>query len=275
MKKIILTCVMAILSLSFTNAKQDYNDDDDEFAEDEKVQTIFLGFTAGYNQSFYVGDRNSKWKPGAQIGMNCEVFIGNCFSIEPELIFSYKTVGVDNIVPSNIYHYIGYEENLSFRIIKSTDRLWYASVPVNLKISYPFISGRPFIAFAPVLDIGLYGKNKVNDYGELKSVLQDIGVPFDGNKGKIEDYDQLLFQANPNDKAFDFRMKPIYKNINFSFLVKAGIDFSSGLSLSAAYQIGLTNMYEITPHSKQFYKSVGMKLDQKMHTFSASLGYKF
>jgi len=51
MKKIMLTCVMAILSLSLTNAKQNYDDEDDDFEEDEKVQTIFLGFSVGLNQN--------------------------------------------------------------------------------------------------------------------------------------------------------------------------------------------------------------------------------
>ena len=274
MKKIVLTCMMAILSLSFANAKQNYDEEDEE--EDEKEQTIYLGFTAGYNRStYFLSDRTPKWGHGGQIGINCEVFAGRYFSIQPELIFSYKTIGVDNfVIPTNIDYNVEKLDNVTINMINSTDRLWYASIPVNLKISYPFISGRPFFSIAPVLDLGLYGKNKVNDYNELKSLLLSMGL-FDAKKDDIKDYDLSLFQANPNDKAFDYRTKPIYRNFNFAVLFKAGIDFSSGLSLSAAYQIGLTNMYKLTPQVERFYNMLGMKLNQNIHTFSASVGFRF
>jgi len=198
------------------------------------------------------------------------VFIGDYFSVQPELLFSYKTVGTESIVLTNIKHHVGEHEYFP---VKSTDVLWYASIPVNLKISYPFISGRPFISVAPMLDLGLYGKNELDDYDELKSLLEEMKLPVD--RKKLKNYDQLLFQANPNDPAFDYRVDQVYRNVNFSLLFKAGLDFTSGFCISAAYQLGLTNMYNMAPKAEAFYRSFGMKLDQKMHTFSVSLGVKF
>ena len=282
MRKIIFTCVMIVLGFSFTNAKQNFDEFDSdgvtEFGNDDE-QSIFLGFTFGYNQSNYSGDRNPKWGSGGQVGINCEIRAGDVFSIQPELIFSYKTVGIDYLVPTNSTNInanvdYGIEDMENVFFVNSSDRMWYMSFPINLKIAIPLGSVRPFLSAAPMLDLGLYGKNKVDNYNKLQLTLQELGL-FNEKNDKIKDYDLLLFQANPNDKAFYFREKPIYNNVNFSLLFKVGLDFGFGLTLSAAYQMGLTNMYKLTPSAEKLYNTLGMKTEQKIQTFSFSLGFNF
>ena len=249
MKKIILACVTTILSLSFIHAQKNAeavimaeNLGEEEEAPLE-LRPILLGVTAGVNMTTYSGDRDPKMGLGGQIGINCDIPVSENFSIMPELIFAYKTVDV-NQVKENEY--------LEVVAMKSTDKLLYMNVPVNVKWSTHVGNGRPFIAAGPMLNVGLYGENKADDGSKL-----------------------LLFQSDSNGELA-YRERPIYNILGFSVNLKAGYDFDFGLSITAACELGLTNMYKLNDERKLYFEEeLGMKTSQKSMSFSLSLGYNF
>jgi len=247
MKKIILACVATILSLSFVNAQEETAEDVimSENMEEEQApepRSILLGVTAGVNMTTYSGDVEAKMGLGGQVGINCDIPIGQYLSIMPELIFAYKTVKIDDL----------FEAGDALISMESTDKLLYMNVPIHLKGSISTEAGRPFIAVGPMINVGLYGVNKMGDYK------------------------MLLFQSDPDSDIEEIREDALYNVLDFSVNLKAGFDFDFGLSISAAFQLGLTNMYKMTDERKLIYKELGMKTpSQKSQTISVSLGYSF
>jgi hypothetical protein len=241
MKKIILICATTILSLSFINAQRTAVDEE-ELTFDSRH--LLLGVTAGVNMTTYSGDRNPEMGLGGQIGINCDVPVNENFSIMPELIFAYNTVKLDNVA-----------WDVSGNVIRteSTDNLLYMNVPVTVKWSTPLGAGRPFIAAGPMLNVGLYGVNKIKD-SEVKL---------------------LLFQPDPNSDFREYREEPIYTDIDFSAYVKVGYDFDFGLSVSAALRWGFMNMYKMNDERKAYYTESGLDTSQTSKTVSFSLGYNF
>ncbi len=246
MKKIILACVAAISSLSFMSAQQTTEaaimSENMEETKAPASRSLLLGVTAGANMSTYSSDRDPNMGFGGQIGINCDVPIDQYFSIMPELIFAYKTVKIDDVFLNNNNERISME---------STDKMLYMSVPVNVKGSMHLGIGRPFIAVGPMISVGLYGQNDVGD-SEI-----------------------LLFQSDSNSEFKEYRENPPYNNVDFAINFKAGYDFDFGLSVSAAFQLGLVNMYKMPDSRKTLYKEMGLDTTQKSRSFSLVLGYNF
>jgi len=224
-------------------------EDDDENDLKSPSRTLLLGVTAGANMTTYLGDRNSQMGLGGQIGINCDVPVNDNFSIMPELIFAYRTVGVDNITWDNKNDLVKME---------STDKLIYMLVPINVKWSTEAGPGRPFIAAGPMISVGLFGKNTVND-----------------SKVDAERGDMLLFQSDPNSYYIEHREEPPYNNLDLLANVKAGYDFDFGLSVSLGFQYGIFNMYKMTDERELRHKESGLDTSQNSMTFSFSLGYNF
>ncbi|MDR1729306.1 MAG: PorT family protein [Prevotellaceae bacterium] len=268
MKKIILACVAAIFSLSFVNAQEEVAVEEVEITSTREVQPevqpvaiipqeepelqadpalvmdsvitrpFMLGAAAGVNMTSYSGDVDASFGIGFQFGISCDAPIGvNLFkgylSINPELIFAYKTVGLD----ANV---LGYE---------STDRFWSMNVPVHAKWNKSMGPGFLWVAAGPMLNVYLGGTNK--------SKLQ---VEVIDNKGELkkEHLEMLLFQADPDDLANDYiRDNALYNILGFSLNFKVGYDFKSGLSVSAGYQLGLSNMT-----NKAVYNDYNKQIDE-------------
>ena len=252
MKKIILACVTTILGLSFINAQEETAEavivsenvkEDIKEVRTPEPRSILVGVTAGVNMTTYSGDRNPKMGLGGQVGLNCDIPVGQYFSIMPELIFAYYTVEVNSFFLDNNGNLITRES--------TTDKLLYMNVPVNLKGSMHLGIGRPFIAVGPMLNVGLHGENKVDGF-------------------KIR-----LFQSDPNSKNLDYLEKPLYNVVDFSVNLKAGYDFDFGLAFSVAYRMSFANMYKMTDEREARYKESGLNTTQKSSTFSVSLGYNF
>jgi len=235
MKKIILACATAILSLSFINAQTEEGSTYDS-------RRILLGATAGVNMTTYSGDRNAEMGLGGQFGINCDIPVNESFSVMPELIFSYKTVKLDNIV---------WDTSGDVLRMESTDNLFYMNVPITVKWGMEMGPGRPFVALGPMISVGLFGHNKMKDAGEDDTLL--------------------LFQSDPNSYLWAYREKPIYNNLDFSAYLKLGYDFDFGLSTSLAFQYGFVNMYK----QPEVFRESGLKDSQTSMTFSFSIGYSY
>ena len=251
MKKIILACVAAILSLSFVHARETTEgqtagdvSEEHEFTPIKMQRLLSLGVTAGVNMTAYSGDRNAAMGIGGQIGINCDIPVSEHFSIMPELIFTNQSVKLDNVA-----------WDVEGNAVKttSTDNLFYMNVPVTLKWSTYLGAGRPFIALGPMLNVGLYGKNKIK-----------------GSDTKL-----LLFQPDPNSDYREYREKAYYNDVDFSVYLKLGYDFDFGLSIAAALQWGLANMYKMDDERKSLYTESELNTSQKNRTIYVSLGYNF
>jgi len=254
MKRVILGCVAIILSSSFMSAQQTDNAAtyESEYGTGrEKSDNILLGVTAGVNMTTYSGDRNAKMGLGGQVGINCDVRISEKFSIMPELIFAYKTVGVDDISWNSHNQLVRNE---------STDKMYYMFVPINVKWSTEVGPGRPFVAAGPMIGVGLFGKNKIND--EIIRYNSEL-------------YQLLLFQPDPNSAYNEYREKPPYSNLDILANVKVGYDFDFGLAVSLGFQYGFLNMYKMTEKRELIYNEFGLKTSQNSMAFSLSLGYNF
>jgi len=250
MRKIILACVAAIFSLSFINAQEVAATPQEEpaLAEDltltedtvipVKTRNFLLGATLGLNMTTYSNSDNdltASFGLGGQIGISCDVplsvyLLRGYFSINPELIFAYQTVGLEEKY-----------EGVSF---KSTDRIYSMNIPVHLKWNKSAGPGFFYVAAGPMLNMGLGGTNKWEQGVDMK-----VGEDKDG-KDIIRTFDRnLLFQADPDNMAFDFtRENALYNILNFSLNFKLGYEFESGLSFSAAYQLGVSNMINKAPY---------------------------
>ena len=247
MKKIILACMTAILGLSLSaqeTAESLIMSENMEEGPGSVSRPILLGVTAGVNMTTYSGDRNPKMGLGGQIGINCDIPVNDYFSIMPELIFAYKTVGLDNVSWDNNYDLIK---------IESTDNLVYMNVPIYVKLGTDLGPGRPFVAMGPMISVGLFGENKI----------------------KNTKFKMLLFQADSNTEFLEYRETRAYDNIDFSVNLKAGYDFDFGLAFSAGLQWGLLNMYKMTDEREALYKECGLDTSQGSRTFFVSLGYNF
>ena len=251
MKKIILTCVATILGLSLISAQEtteamivaeNVKEDVTEVRTPEP-RPILWGAIAGVTMTTYSNDRHPKMGLGALVGVNIDIPISQYFSLMPGLIFTYNTV------EANSFFWDG-DDNL-ITVESTRDKLLYMNVPINLKGSVRLGAGRPFIAVGPMLNIGLYGENKVDGF-------------------KI-----LLFQSDSNSEILDYCEKPLYNIADFSANVEAGYDFDFGLFFSVAYRMGFANMYKMTDGRKILYKGSGLDTTQKSGTFSVSLGYHF
>jgi hypothetical protein len=183
----------------------------------------------------YSGNTDTKWGFGGQIGLNFEIPINNYLSIMPEVIFSYKTTKVKDI--------ISFPLDESHNNMK--DKMYHMNVPVSLKIGTPLGIGRIFISVGPMLNVGLYGKSG------------------------SEDTNVWLFQADP-----DFTEQySLYNIIDFSGLFKAGYDFDFGLSVSAAFQLGFLNVFS-KDYFREKLDLIEVPT-RKTRTVSVSLGYNF
>jgi hypothetical protein len=272
MKRIILTCAALFFSLSLVSAQEEEEEvfarpprlsaptepvsaQEDKIAvvedfaapveskgiaaeewQEYELRPLTLGVTVGANMSTYLGSRDTKMGLGAQIGINCDIPISRCFSIMPELIFAYKTVDINDI-------YLSYSGGVSKRI-KTTDKLLYMNVPINVKGSFSSGPGRPFFAIGPMISVGLYGVNKAGD----------VNI--------------LLFQADPE---LDRQEKPFYNNLDIAANLKIGYDFDFGLAISIGSQIGLFNMIKET---KETVLPSNVS-PQRIGTLFVTLGYNW
>ncbi len=259
MKKIILACVTAIFSLSFVNAQEEVaveavkNDSaiktqpevapqaepallaDSALVEDTiipvKTRPLMLGVAAGVNMTNYSGDlEGANFGLGFQLAIGCDVPTGinllrGYFSINPEMAFAYKTIGLD----ANAFG------------MESTDRIWSMNIPVYVKWNKSAGSGFFHVAVGPTLNVNLGGSNKWKESMEV--AVED----------RTRTIDQMpLFQADPDLHNEVIALNPFFGNslrdnalyniLGFSLNFKAGYDFSSGLSITAGYQLGLSDM---------------------------------
>ena len=259
MKKVILACMTAVWGLSLSAQQTAEILIMSENMGEEQVSVsrpIMLGATAGINMTTYSGDRNPKMGMGGQLGINCDIPINDYFSIMPELIFAYKSVGVD----------LSWDNNNELMTMESTDKLVYMNVPINVKLSADFGPGRPFVAVGPMISVGLFGENRVKVFKKLVDLYETKAGEFKR---------LLLFQADSNTGFLEYREEPFYSNIDFSVNLKAGYDFDFGLAISAGLQWGFLNMYKMNDEREALYKKSGLDTSQGSMTFYVVLGYNF
>lgn len=232
----------------------------DSLLEEKKVpekRFITVGYTVGLTMTTYglagMDGESASFGPGAQVAINCDIPLGQTpicqyLSIQPELILSFRTTGLDLVMPR--IDEAG--DPVGARKYEATDRLLYMCVPVNVKASMRYKKGRPFVSLAPMLSVGLFGKR-----------VSDETADFDYSGDEAIDLGDcsstLLFQADTQEA----QQKPLYNNIDFSLYSKVGYDFDSGLSVSLAFQLGLTDMM----------KSDGCLM--KTRCLSLNVGYNF
>lgn len=254
MKKIISACIAAIFSLSLLNAQeQDTLAVSASEETEEKVsppKQFTLGVTAGFSMTTLASDFDSEMGAGFKVGVNCDIPVSEYISIMPELIFAYKTAGINKLDALSL----GLPEINEDKIVVDTkDKLFYMDIPVYVKGSLYYGIGRPFVAIGPMLSVGLYGEKE------------------------IVDSQILLFQGDPNPMfPFSAQEKPLYNNVDFSVNFKVGYDFDCGLSADFGFQLGMVNLLKFSDEEEALMKAFGLEAPSlKNRTFSLSLGYNF
>jgi len=211
----------------------------DSLLEEKKVpekRFITVGFSGGLNMTTYglagMDDQSASFGPGAELAINCDIPLGQTpvcqyLSIQPELIFSFRTTNLDLLVPmvDEAGDFVQYHK------YTATDRLFYMNIPINFKASMRFKKGRPFVSLAPMLGIGLFGKRVSDGTPDLN--YEDDGMADDGDCRST-----LLFQADTQHAQED----PLYNNVDFSLYTKLGYDFDKGWSVYAAFQFGFVDL---------------------------------
>ncbi|MBO4804874.1 MAG: outer membrane beta-barrel protein [Paludibacteraceae bacterium] len=199
----------------------------DSLLEDKKVpekRFITIGFTVGPTFSTYglagMNGSTAGWGPGVQLGINCDLPfgqkpVGQYFSIQPELLFSYRHVPMELVgfFPDGGHDLEG-EPTGSYEKYDATDDVIYMNVPINVKASARYKKGRAFVSLAPMISLGLYGNRTVDGLSTL------------------------LFQSDADEQ----REEPMYNNFDFSFYPRLGYDSDKGLSVSVGFQMGFINM---------------------------------
>lgn len=200
----------------------------DSLLEDKKLpekRFITLGFTVGPMLSTYSLDgmngSTPGFGPGFQFGVNCDLPfgqtpVGQYFSIQPELLFSFRHTPIDlnEFVPDGKFDLEG-EPTGEYQKHEVTDDLFYVSLPINVKASARFKKGRVFASLAPMFSLGLFG-----------------------NQSSDADGNTLLFQSDPDAQQED----PLYNNFDISLYSRLGYDCDGGLSVSLGFQLGALNM---------------------------------
>ncbi len=219
---------------------------DSSIIDTVKTRPLMLGVSAGVNLTNYSGDvEGASFGTGFQIAFGCDVPIGvnllkGYLSINPEMNFAYKTVGLD----------------ANFLGIESTDRFWSMNIPVHAKWNRSLGSGFLTVAAGPMLNVYLGGSNK----WKKGIVIEDIV------SGKTTTVDQmLLFQSDPDAiSELDFiRDYALYNVLGFALNFKVGYDFASGISINAGYQLGLSNMTNKEPYDA-WNKALKLELDEQV-----------
>lgn len=217
----------------------------DSLLEDKRLpekRFITIGFTVGAGLSTYgVTGENIKdpgFGPAVQLGINCDLpfgqsQIGQYFSIQPELLFSFRETPFKQVlfVEDGGYDLEG-EPTGEYEKFSSKDDLIYMSVPINVKASMRLYrtkksasrneetqktkvsNGRIFLSVAPMVSLGLFGNQT------------------------LDGHNLLLFQSDPDEQRED----PIYNNVDFSLYSRLGYDWDSGLTASLAFQLGFVDM---------------------------------
>jgi len=205
------------------------------------AQTVKFGISGGLNESVVdyqpqYGNANARLA-GFNAGIFSNIDFGH-ISIEPGLFYTTKGQKITNI----IYYTIPSINPGGSLKGHGSDIYNYLELPVNVLYNIPVSFGKFFIGGGPYLAYGLSAKSKV-------STTETSG----GSSSTIESDTQLSFGSdNAELKRFDFGLG-----------AKGGLALKNGLSLSAGYEHGLSNVVNES----------GLSI--KNEVLSVSLGYCF
>jgi hypothetical protein len=200
------------------------------------AQSVKFGVSGGLNESILslqntTNNDNSRLA-GFHAGIFSDIDFGKV-SIEPGLF--YTTKGQNNTVSES--------DELGNTFYSKGHAVYnYLEVPVNVLYNIPVGAGKFFIGGGPYLAYGLSGKTKmttiVTQNGTTTTSTDDYKLTFGGQDGDL-------------------------KRIDFGLGALGGFALKDGLSISAGYEHGLTNI-ENSGSDKT-----------KNNVISVSLGYCF
>lgn len=211
-----------------------------------EVRFTTIGASVAAGASFYrstpTGDLTRFF---TRIGLNFDIPIGQIFSIEPELLFGTRGGGfkMEEFKYEDIYN----PQRVATGECEYEDRLFYADVPINVKLSKRMKlfgqTGRGFVSAGPVISMGMGGK------GKAKALNYETGFYTDKEyKPMQNDVDNELADA-------------LYTNFEFSGNFRLGYDTDKGISVAIGYQMGLTDLVNgsmddnCEDYYKHFYKN--------------------
>jgi len=171
---------------------------------------------------------------GFNIGVNAEIPVAPGFYFQPGLLYTIK----------------GAKGTQDFQglTIKTTARLSYLEVPLNLIYKPTLGTGRLLLGFGPYVAFGIGGE--VEYEGGGNSYTEKIK------------YKKMVMDTDPDDVAY---FKPMDAGANFLF----GYEFTEKISVQLNAQLGLVKInpeYEGNTNDQSSAKNTG---------FGFSLGYRF
>jgi hypothetical protein len=205
-----------------------------------QIGGISFGLRAGVNFQNINGRDASDNKlkndllTGFNIGVNAEIPIAPQFYFQPGLLYSIK--GAKN------------SEVILGQTIKSTIRIGYIELPLNLLFKPMLGTGNLLLGFGPYIALGVGGKTKFEGGGSNSSE----NIKFKKN----------VAATDPQNVAY---FRPMDAGAN----LLAGYQFSNKLSFQLNAQLGLTKInptYQGATNDKTSAKNTG---------FGVSLGYRF
>lgn len=171
---------------------------------------------------------------GFHIGVNAEIPVAPGFYFQPGVLYTIKGA-------KNTDVFLG-------QTIKSTARLSYIEVPLNLVYKPVLGTGRLLLGFGPYVAFGIGGDVKFESGNNSET-------------HKIK-YKKMVLDTDPDDVAY---FRPMDAGANFLF----GYEFTQKISLQLNAQLGLVKInpeYEGEPNDQSSAKNTG---------FGFSLGYRF
>lgn len=192
-------------------------------------QEIKIGAKAGLNLASTTGaTEKTKSRTAFHIGGMAEIPISTEFYVQPELLFSSQGYKVDN----------------------STGVLNYISIPVLAKY---YVTEELSIEAGPQIGFLLSATNKVEDNGG--GTNEPLAPNTDTGKSA-----QNKSSKSVVSNAIDQDVKEFFNSTDLTFGIGAGYKLDNGISLSARYNIGLSNISKVSSQnikSSIFMLSVG------------------
>ena len=242
MRKIVLTGIIALLTLITFNANAQYL------------------IEAGYTNSKYVakfGNETEKSDPlaGFNIGISREFHLIKGAYLESGLGYMYLT-NKDEYIHNNL--------PLLDMTIKSRQNDHYIYLPVQLKYLYSFSENFSIFAFGgPKFVVGLSSANKVKLKGSVLGVDFSGDLKYDFYKGEISSSNipsQALDAVNDYDTD-----EQKYKRFDIQMGLGIGVEIAEFYVVKFGYDWGLLNKYsgvfsdDITLKRNQFYFNIGYR----------------
>ncbi|MGO4291101.1 porin family protein [Chitinophaga sp. RAB17] len=227
MKKYFLLCTAALVGSLYTQAQVTFG--------------LKAGFSAANMSSKFEGDSgiaggkaDTKMIPAFHAGVIVDIALDDQLSLQPGLFFSQKGAKLEAVTPDLLDRPV---------TIKTTTRLNYLELPVNLLYKHQTGSGKLFAGLGPYFAYGISGK--------MKMTSPDLAT--------INHEDKVKFKNSTEYSATEIYVKPFDAGANFT----VGYELKMGLQFSVNYSLGLVNT---SPYKNE---------KEKNRYLGVSVGYLF